>query len=123
MEKSVAEVLDGYSIAKLKNVKIPSEITKKIFETYCKELDIIKNKYPQYNWDMIVKSFEDVNSTIWKYEAGIRQGLVDDDPMIVYTRAILVREFNRLRVGLGNIVSILIKQEGMLNLKKEHASA
>lgn len=123
MEKSVAEVLDGYAIAKLKNEKIPSEVTKKIFENYCKELEIIKNKYPQYNWDVIVKSFLDVNSTIWKYEAGIRQGLVDDDPMIVYTRAILVREFNQLRVGLGNIVSILIKQEGMLNLKKEHVSA
>lgn len=123
MEKSIAEVLDGYSIAKLKNEKIPSEITKKIFETYCKELDIIKNKYPQFNWDVVVKSFLDANGTIWKYEAGIRQGLVDDDPMIVYTRAILVREFNQLRVGLGNIVSILIKQEGMLNLKKEHVSA
>lgn len=123
MEKSIAEILDSYSIAKIKNEKIKSDSTEKILLSYQVAVSEIKKKYPDLNWDIIIKSFIDVNSTIWKYEAGIRQGLVDDDPMIVYTRAILVREFNQLRVGLGNIVSVLLHQEDKLNIKKEHASA
>ena len=121
MTKTVAEILDGYSIAYLKNEKIPSLDTKSNFEEYQKGLDEVKKKYSKVNWDVVVKPFIDVNKTIWKYEAAIRQGVIDDDPAQIAARAILVREFNQVRVGLGNIVLALIG-EGMLNLKKEHVS-
>ena len=121
MEKTIAEILDGYSISYLKNEKIPSVDTKNNFEEYQKGLDEIKKKYPKINWDIVVKPFIDVNRTIWHYEAAIRQGVIDDDPAQIAARAVLVREFNRARVGLGNVVLALLG-EGMLNLKKEHAS-
>lgn len=121
MEKNISEVLDGYSIAFIKDEKLNTREAAENLVTYSKGLDEIKSKYPSINWDIIVKSFVDCNKTIWKYEAAVRQGLIDDDLATVGSRAILVREFNQVRVGLGNIVSSLLN-EGMLNLKKEHIS-
>ena len=122
MEKGVAEILDGYSIALIKNQKISTLTTNKIFIAYKKGLDELKTKYPEIDWDTVVKPFISVNTTIWKYEAAIRQGLVDDDPTIVASRAILVREFNQVRVGLGNVVSAMLGEIEHLNVKKEHVS-
>ena len=122
MEKCVAEILDGYSIAFIKDKKIDNKTTKLILSKYEKAIEELKKKYKDINWEIIIKSFICVNETIWKYEAAIRQGLVDDDPLIVYTRAILVREFNAVRVGLGNTVSALMKQDDSFNIKKDHVS-
>lgn len=121
MEKSVAEILDQYSIAFIKDEKLNTKEATENLITYSKGLDEIKVKYPSVDWSIIIKSFIDVNRTIWKYEAAVRQGLIDDDLAMVGSRAILVREFNQVRVGLGNIVSSLL-QDGLINYKKEHIS-
>src|SRR3990172_4631305 len=122
MDKTTAEVLDGYSIAYLKSERIPSEDTMKNYKRYQEAIEEIKTDYKFINWDVVIKSFIEVNSTIWKYEAEIRQGLLDGDLEEIGRRAVLIREFNQLRVGLGNIVSIFLN-EGMLNYKKDHVSA
>jgi hypothetical protein len=122
MEKSVAEVLDGLSIAQLKVERIGTPQTKAKYEKYKLGFEEVKKKYPQYDWDFIYKMFLDSNALIWKYEAAIRQGTIDDDPFVVHTRTILVREFNSLRVALGNLVSIMIGETEELNLKKNHGS-
>lgn len=122
MEKSVAEVLDGYSIAYLKAERIPSKETEKNFEEYQKALEEIKNDYQHIDWSMIVETFIGVNSSIWELESEIRKGAIDNDLEEVGRRAILIRKFNQCRVNFGNIVSLFLK-EGMLNLKKEHVSA
>lgn len=122
MEKSIAEILDGVSIAYLKSVRIGTPQTKIKYEKYKIGFDEVKKKYPQYDWDFILQMFIDANSLIWKYEAAIRQGTIDDDPFVVHSRTILVREFNSLRVALGNLVSILVNEIDELNLKKDHLS-
>ena len=122
MEKSIAEILDGLSIAKLKVDKIGTPQTKTKYEKYRLGFEEVKKKYPQHDWDYILKMFIDANSLIWKYEALIRQGTIDDDPLVVYSRTILVREFNSLRVALGNLVSLFIGETDELNIKKDHLS-
>ena len=121
MDKTVSEVLDGYSIAFLKDEKLNTREAAENLVEYSKGLEEIKKKYPNVNWDIVIKSFISVNASIWKYEAAIRQGMIDDDLAVVGSRAILVREFNQVRVGLGNVVSSLLN-EGLLNYKKDHIS-
>ena len=123
MEKSVAELLDTLSISKLKAERIGTPQTKVKLAKYEAGLEEVKAKYPQYDWDFIVQMFVDANSLIWKYEAAIRQGTIDDDPFVVYGRTVLVREFNSLRVALGNLVSIMIGETDELNIKRDHLSA
>jgi hypothetical protein len=122
MEKSTAEVLDGLAIAKLKAERIGTEQTKLKYEKYLKGFAEIKLKFPEYDWDFIYKMFIDVNSLCWKYEAAIRQGVVDHDPMFVHKHSELVREFNSMRVALGNLVSLFIGETEELNIKKDHVS-
>jgi len=122
MEKSTAEILDSLAIAKLKAERIGTPPTKIRLEKYQKGLEEIKHKFPQYDWDFILQMFIDINSLVWKYEAAIRQGAIDDDPFVVYTRTILNREFNTMRVHLGNLVSILVNETDELNLKQNHLS-
>lgn len=121
MTKTIAEILDGYSIAHLKAERIGTEDTKLNLEEYKKAIKELESKYPGISWNVVCKAFIDTNATIWKYEAAIRQGVIDNDPAQIAARAILVREFNQIRVGLGNVVLALLKQ-GMLNYKKEHVS-
>jgi hypothetical protein len=122
MEKSIAEVLDGLAIAQLKVERIGTAQTKLKYDKYVKGLDEIKIKYPQYDWDFILKMFVDINDLIWKYEAAIRQGVVDHDPLFVHKHSELVREFNSMRVALGNLVSLFLGETEELNIKKNHIS-
>jgi len=123
MEKSIAEILDGFAIAKLKKEKIGNAQSIAKYEKYSKGFEGIKEKFPQYDWDFIFKMFYDINAIIWKYEAAIRLGVVDHDPMFVHKHSELVREFNSMRVALGNLVSLFIGETEELNIKKEHISS
>jgi hypothetical protein len=120
MEKSIAEVLDGYAIAMLKKEKIGNEQTISKCEKYKRGFDELQAKYPQHDWDFILQMFYDVNRIIWKYEAAIRLGVVEHDPMFVHKHSELVREFNSLRVALGNLVSLFLGETEELNIKKDH---
>lgn len=122
MEKSIAEIIDGYAIAKIKSERIVSPITRIRLEQFEDAVVKLKERYPALAWDLIIKAFIDVNSAIWKYEAAIRQGIVDDNPLFISSRTILVREFNQLRVGMGNMISIFMHEDEAINLKKDHPS-
>jgi hypothetical protein len=122
MEKSVAELLDGYSIAKLKAERIGDNGSIIKFEKYKTAMEELRVEYPGQNWDIIIKSFVDVNSTIWKYEALVRKGQLDDDPLAIYSRTILVREFNQLRTDMANMVCVFLSETDELNIKKDHVS-
>lgn len=121
MEKNPAEILDGLSIAKLKAERIGTKDTQDTLVVYQRALKELEKKYPAVNWEVIAKHFVDVNSNIWKYEAAIRQGVIDDNPAQIAARAILVREFNQVRVGLGNVVLALLGVK-FINYKKDHVS-
>lgn len=122
MEKSIAEVLDGFAISLIKNEKIANNQTLLKYEKYKKGFEELKLKFPNYDWDFILKMFLDINKIIWKYEAAIRLGVVDHDPMFVHKHSELVREFNSMRVALGNLVSLFLGEVEELNIKKEHIS-
>lgn len=122
MLKSTAEVLDGFAIATIKNEKIANEQTKRKYEKYRLGFEELKEKFSQYDWDFILKMFIDVNKTIWKYEAAIRMGVVEHDPLFVHKHSELVREFNNQRVALGNLVSLFIGETEELNIKVNHLS-
>lgn len=122
MEKSIAEVLDGYAIAILKKERIGTAQTILKSEKYKKGFEELRTKFPSYDWDFIFQMFYDVNKIIWKYEAAIRLGVVDHDPMFVHKHSELVREFNSLRVALGNLVSLFLGETEELNIKKDHIS-
>ncbi len=122
MEKSSAEVLDGFSISSIKNEKIANEQTKLKYEKYKRGFEELKTKFPQYDWDFILKMFIDVNKTIWKYESAIRLGEDDHDPLFVHKHSELVREFNNQRVALGNLVSLFLGETEELNIKSQHVS-
>ncbi len=122
MEKSIAEVLDGFAIATIKNEKIANTQTLLKYEKYKKGFEELKVKFPNYDWDFILKMFLDINKTIWKYEAALRLGVVDHDPMFVHKHSELVREFNSMRVALGNLVSLFLGETEELNIKKDHIS-
>lgn len=122
MEKSTAEILDGFAIAVIKNEKISNEQTERKFKKYKEGFEELKIKFPKYDWDFILKMFIDVNKTIWKYEAAIRQGVVEHDPLFVHKHSELVREFNNQRVALGNLVSLFVGETEELNIKTNHVS-
>jgi hypothetical protein len=122
MEKSIAEVLDGYAIADLKKERIGTTQTVLKYDKYKKGFEEVKSKYPQYDWDFIYKMFHDANKIIWKYEAAIRLGVVEHDPMFVHKHSELVREFNIMRTALGNLISIFLGETDELNIKKDHVS-
>ena len=122
MRKSIAEVLDGYSIAllKQKNIGTPeTESSVKWYEEGFKELEI---NYPHIQWGVVLKTFLDINSSIWLLEADVRKGALDQNIEEVGRRAILIREFNRIRVGLGNSVLAMMGEAVGMNIKKDHAS-
>jgi hypothetical protein len=122
MEKSIAEVLDGLAIAQLKAERIGTPQTKIKYDKYLRGLEEVKIKFPKYDWDFIYKMFVDANKLIWKYEAAIRQGVVEHDPMFVHKHSELVREFNSMRIALGNLVSLFTDEIEELNIKKDHVS-
>jgi hypothetical protein len=123
MEKSIAEVLDGFAIATLKRDKIGTQQTILKYKKYENGFNELRTKFPAYDWDFILKMFSDANALIWKYEAAIRQGVVDHDPMFVHKHSELVREFNSMRIALGNLVSLFLGETDELNVKKDHISA
>ncbi len=122
IEKSIAEVLDGFSISELKKDRIGGPQTIAKYEKYKKGFEEIKTKFPQYDWDFIYKMFLDANKLCWKYEAAIRQGVVDHDPLFVHKHSELVREFNSMRIALGNLVSLFLGETEELNIKSQHVS-
>jgi hypothetical protein len=51
----------------------------------------------------------------------MRKGELDNDVAEVGRRAILIRKFNSIRVGVKNIVNALV-HEGYQDVKKDHGS-
>lgn len=121
LERDVGDIIDRWSIAKLKAERIGSEENKKEFEAFNIAIKEVKTCYPILNWERFKGMLVSANSYIWDLESDIRKAMLDNDLMEVGRRAILIRKFNSLRVEIKNVINELT-HEGFIDVKKDHIS-
>ena len=112
---SLGEIADRYSIIKLKSERTDVD---------CKEeFDTLKN---ELNGDEIytyVDQLYKVNGRIWDLESDIRKGKEGELGLEeVGRRAIMIRDFNKERINIKNIINTIYKT-GFIEKKINHASA
>lgn len=131
MKMSPGEIIDRYSILKLKLERLPRKdksgnstrkIIRKEFKEYEKAIEEFKKEGIKIKSSWVNKLYK-INGKIWDLEADIRQGkegLLGLEE--VGKRAIMMREINKERVATKN----LINQEcgiGYQEIKINHATA
>ena len=134
MQRDAADIIDRWSIAKLKAERIGTTENRKEYAAFDAELEKLIKKHPQYKWTQFTKMMLDINDFIWQLEAGTKSGkerlsdpyyLFDDTNEKVLAKigacSILLRNFNHIRIGLKNIINELTK-EGFQDTKKNHIS-
>jgi hypothetical protein len=135
MERDAGDILDRWSIAKLKAERIGTEDNLKEDRAFTEELLQLQNKYPEFDWCLFTKMMLDINDFIWQLEAGLKSGketlknpyyILDDinkDALAkIGTTTILIRNFNHLRINFKNIINKLT-HTGFQDQKKDHLSA
>lgn len=139
MERDLGDIIDRYTIAKLKAERIGNDENKREYETFSKEIK--KEKYRtnilskiKIDIDDFVKIMYDINSFIWQLESGLKSGkeelknniyLLDNENKEVLSKigltTILIRNFNHLRVSVKNLINKMVG-EGFQDIKKNHLS-
>lgn len=116
MKMPISEIADRYSITLLKNERIEGIDLSSELEVYKQELD----KYDGV--DAYIKRLYIINGEIWDLESDIRKG---KEKILgleeVGRRAILIREKNKIRVGIKNEM-VEKYEEGFKDIKMNHAS-
>jgi len=134
MERDVGDILDRWSIARLKMERIKSTESQKEYAAFNAEKMDLGKKYPAYDWEHISGLIYDINEFIWQLEAGLKSGkealpaphyLLDpqnkDALANIGTSTILIRNYNHLRVKFKNLVNQMT-QTGFQDTKKDHLS-
>jgi hypothetical protein len=116
MKTSIGDIVDRYSICKLKSERLQIE--------NLKEMNELQNEMNQYEGiDEYVTKLYEVNGDIWDLEADIRQ---ENEDILgleeVGRRAIKIRGFNNIRVAYKNEINSKYN-EGFLEVKMNHGSA
>ena len=134
MNREISDILDRWSISKLKWERIGSKESDKEYHAFKEALEETKKKYPEYNWDQFCEFIYAINSSIWFLEASLK-GNKDILPNPHYLddvsnrevlasigkNTILIRNINALRVLFKNIINKLTKS-GYMDKKKDHLS-
>jgi hypothetical protein len=121
IERDSGDILDRASIAYLKSERIGKDESKKEWEAFVLEIEILKEKHIDIPIEMFFQLLIKINSMIWDLEADVRLGKLDGALSEVGRRAIEIREHNSLRVQVKNIINKLV-DEGFQDLKKDHIS-
>ena len=121
MERDAGDILDRYSIARLKFERIGVEENKKEYDAFSPEVKKLQEKYLSIPIEMFAELLYKINAMIWDLEADLRQGKLDGALSEVGRRAIGIREHNTLRVHVKNILNTCV-QEGFIDVKKQHIS-
>lgn len=130
MRRDIGDVLDRWSIAKLKSERIGRDECLIEFRAFQDELDSID--FPNlYEW---AKTLYDINDFIWQLEAGLKSGkeqlpvphyILDKSNEEVLSKigltSVLIRNFNHLRVQQKNLIN-RIANDGFQDIKHNHAS-
>jgi hypothetical protein len=116
MKMSLGEIVDRYSIVKLKSERTDLDC----FD----ELNALKNEIDSVeNLILYVQDLIDINGKIWDLESDIRkgkEGILGLEE--VGRRAIAIRELNGIRVNLKNKINTFFNT-GFIEKKINHASA
>lgn len=133
-ERDTGDVLDRWSIAKLKSERIGTEDNKKEFESFILALNDIRKKYPYFDWPQICDLMLFINDSIWQLESGLKSGKEElKEPYYILSdknekplskigaTTILIRNFNHIRVQFKNLINKLTN-EGFQDIKKSHLS-
>ena len=134
IDRDLGDILDRWSIAKLKTERIGTPDNKKEFEEFSGFIAERKKKYPQYDIDQWSSLLVNVNSVIWKLEAAMKSGKdvlpnkfwLDDKRnsrtlTIIGRNSIMIRDINGIRVGLKNMINKIVS-EGFIDIKQNHMS-
>lgn len=134
MLRDVGDILDRWSIAKLKNERIRSEEAIKEFKAFEEAVNKLPEKYPEVDWKKFKEFIYSINDDIWQLEAGLKSGKDSlSNPHYIFDEinnkalarigiiTILIRNFNHLRVNLKNLINSICKT-GFQDRKKNHLS-
>ena len=134
MQRDCGDLIDRWSIAKLKSERIGSEDSINEFNAFNKELSTLKSKN-HIAWQLFTDEMLIINSTIWMLESSMKSGkeilpnstFLDDEKNIevlagIGKNAILIRNVNSFRVGLKNIINSIVG-EGFIDAKQDHMSS
>ena len=130
MKRDIGDIIDRWSIAKLKAERIGTDEAKKEYKVFCEAIDERTCDKDKLLKDMMIS----INDYIWQLEAGLKGGK-DEIPNKNYifdkanfealarigVLAILVRNLNSLRISLKNYINELYG-EGFQDSKKDHLS-
>lgn len=93
MKMPISEIIDRYTITKLKSERTTENVVEEL-SCYEKEIESYGCDFSKY-----IDRMYEVNSIIWNLEGGIRRG--DDIPLEEVGRlAIQVRDYNKKRNGI-----------------------
>jgi hypothetical protein len=120
----VCELCDRYTIAQLKLERLPdSEIDKEGLRRQIRYYDNGIDRSLPGMADLLCNLLE-INASIWDAEAAIRQGLDADLGLSeIGSRAIRIRDLNRIRVRIKNQIAQLTEQSDFVDCKMNHASS
>lgn len=122
MEMPLGEVLDRFTILRLKLERIKDRNIIPEYESFKKAIEDFKKKSVNVKQEWIDRLYE-VNGKIWDLEFDIRRGKEGELGLEeVGRRAIAIRNLNNIRVNIKNKVA----EEtgiGFKDIKKDHASA
>lgn len=134
MLRDVGDILDRWSISRLKYERIGTNENKKEYHAFNEALIEIKKEYSKLPWTIICEQMYSINDFIWQLEAGLKGGKeelrnphyisdkINTETLAkIGTATILIRNFNHLRVGFKNIINIFTKT-GFQDIKKAHLS-
>ena len=120
MEMPIPELLDRFSICKLKVERIGEPHLKLEHDTLLKEINKIKSEGKLK--DEWIEELYKINAQIWDLESDIRKGKEGELGLEeVGKRAIRIRELNKQRISVKNKI-IEETNSGFKDVKMNHAS-
>lgn len=121
MERDPGDIIDRWSIAKLKKEKIGEDESIKEYQHFEEGIDELKKIYSNINWELASKHIYDINAAIWSLEFDLRKGKLDNNMDRCGDRSILIRGINKLRVGFKNFINDATNS-GFIDIKRDHLS-
>lgn len=123
MTRDVGDILDRFSIARLKKERIGTPETLQEYAAYTAGYLGLQKEFP-YEHDILealLTKLTAINAEIWDLESAVRRRQLDGDIPEVGRRAIMIREMNARRINVCNTANKHFG-EGMQNVKKYHVS-
>jgi hypothetical protein len=112
----IIELIDRLAIAEIKWEKTKSNAD---------ELSWYQTQIDKYNQSIFLIEYQElknIHRTIWALESDLKSGLEDKLSLAeIGRRAILIRDYNRKRINLKNIVADKVKCS-VKEIKKDHVS-